>query len=324
MPSAGFVRIENHAGSADNATLIYSGATARVIATGVTFDAILPPAAFPDTIEAVARGGSINFDVRTNDVDDAAATALGAQVTSTPGSTGELFGTITLEADGTFTYENTDTSTGAAFDFFTYFVTDGTVYPGTGIASGSFASVTVIVQPDTVALAKPQQGASCGADIVLVIDSSGSVDDAEYALAQSALTAFVDAFLVDVATPTQFAMVEFNTTAERRFDFSSDPAFIQGEINLPRQVTQEVGPTPAVLTNYDAGLRKTHETFTDTTSGERADRPNIVVFASDGVPTRLGHFVPDGAAAVVAVPPAGTGADPFMLGVLGEIPGMAR
>ena len=149
-----------------------------------------------------------------------------------------------------------------------------------------------------------------------MLDSSGSITAEDFTKAQNALQTFADELLVNAETPTQFAMVEFNTTAQRRFPFSGDPDFIKTEINRGRVVTTTVGAHGPFFTNYDDGLRKAHELFTDGTSGRRTDSPNLIVFASDGVPTRQGHLVPNGAADVVAI----GASDPFLVGVLGEIP----
>jgi len=119
----------------------------------------------------------------------------------------------------------------------------------------------------------PTLGASCGTDIVLVIDGSGSISAAEYAQMQAALVGFVEAF---TGTPTEFALVEFATSAVLRQGFTNDAAAMIAEISEPR-----VQPGGS-YTNWDDGLFDARSLF------PHRSNPDLIVFASDGNPNRRG------------------------------------
>ena len=123
--------------------------------------------------------------------------------------------------------------------------------------------------------ANPPLAASCGLDLAMVIDGSLSIDASEYAQMQTAFQEFVEAF---AGTPTEYALVEFATSAAVRQGFTADGTSVINEINEPR--IQPGG----VYTNWDDGLFKARGLFP-----HRAN-PDLIVFASDGNPNRRdGH-----------------------------------
>jgi hypothetical protein len=125
-------------------------------------------------------------------------------------------------------------------------------------------------------LPNPALTASCGLDIVLIIDGSGSIDSTEYAQMQAALVEFVEAFLVDSVTPTQFALVELASGAVIRQAFTDNPTVMINEINEPR-----VQPS-GQFTNWDGGLYEGRILLPNRSN------PDLIVFTSDGNPNRRG------------------------------------
>jgi Mg-chelatase subunit ChlD len=153
--------------------------------------------------------------------------------------------------------------------------------------NGSGNNRTVTVNLLMQAVANPELEASCGLDIVLVIDGSGSIDNTEYAQMQAAFVDFVEAFLVDSTTPTEFALVEFATSAVVRLNFTSDAQTIIDEINEPR--VQPGGQ----FTNWDDGLLEARNLFPNRSN------PDLLVFSSDGNPNRRGGHTDLGHSATV-------------------------
>ncbi|NPV57244.1 MAG: VWA domain-containing protein, partial [Anaerolineae bacterium] len=125
----------------------------------------------------------------------------------------------------------------------------------------------------------PPLGQSCGLDIVLVIDSSSSIDATELAQMKAALILFVNAFLP--ATPTQIAIVEFNTSAAVTQGFTSDVSALTNAINSAPSVN--AGGTTR-YTNFDDALYEARMLFPNRSN------PDMIVFSSDGNPNRRdGH-----------------------------------
>jgi len=114
---------------------------------------------------------------------------------------------------------------------------------------------------------------SCGLDVVLVMDESGSIDNTEFGLMQAAFVAFVNALS---STPTQFALVDFGTVAHLRSDFTSNYTAIEALIND----TKLGGGTQ--YTNWQDALSVAHGLFPN------RGNPELIIFASDGNPNRIG------------------------------------
>jgi len=111
----------------------------------------------------------------------------------------------------------------------------------------------------------------CGVDIALVIDSSGSIEGGELTQIKNAFLGFVSALLP--ATPTQFSVTEFDTTASVTQSFTSNTTAINNAINAA---------SSGGYTNWEDGLVKAQSTY-----DPRLDKPNLVLFASDGNPNRV-------------------------------------
>jgi uncharacterized protein YegL len=122
-------------------------------------------------------------------------------------------------------------------------------------------------------VANPDLNETCGLDIALVIDSSGSVDTTELGQMKTAFTGFVDAFLPE--TPTMFSVTEFDDVGTVAQAFTSDQALVNAAIN---------GASSGGSTNWQDALDKAAGTF-----DPRADKADLIVFASDGEPNRYGN-----------------------------------
>ena len=126
--------------------------------------------------------------------------------------------------------------------------------------------------PSVCYATNPQLSSSCGIDMALVIDVSGSIDSTELAQMKSALSSFVDAFLPN--TPTKIAVVKFDTTATIIHQYSNDATSLKNAIN---------GASGGGYTNWQDALYDTHSLY-----DHRLDKPDLYVFASDGEPNRYG------------------------------------
>ncbi|MCA9329534.1 VWA domain-containing protein [Candidatus Saccharibacteria bacterium] len=119
----------------------------------------------------------------------------------------------------------------------------------------------------------PTLAQSCGLDIALVIDRSNSIGNTEMNKIKNAMTGFTDALN---GTPTQFSVTQFGTNASVIRNFTSNVTLVNSAIN---GVSTGGGGT-----NWEDGLLKAQGSF-----DPRADKPNLIIFASDGNPTyRIG------------------------------------
>jgi len=115
----------------------------------------------------------------------------------------------------------------------------------------------------------PELSESCGLDISLVLDSSGSIDEANLDTMKEAFNTFVNTFIP--GTPTQFSVVDFDDKARLLQAFSGNVDSITPKINEP---------VSGGATNWQDALLVAQNSFTGGT-----DKPNLVIFASDGNPT---------------------------------------
>ncbi|MCX6817786.1 MAG: VWA domain-containing protein [Candidatus Aenigmarchaeota archaeon] len=126
--------------------------------------------------------------------------------------------------------------------------------------------------PSVCTVANQNLTQSCGIDMALVIDVSGSIDSTELAQMKTALNSFVDAFLPN--TPTKIAVIKFDTTATVIHAYSNDATSLKNAIN---------GASGGGYTNWQDALLDTHSLY-----DHRIDKPDLYVFASDGEPNRYG------------------------------------
>ncbi len=123
----------------------------------------------------------------------------------------------------------------------------------TGVGTGQIAVSDVNIDVTYEAVApNPTLSASCGLDMVIVIDRSGSIDSSEMSSMKSALNGFVDALLP--ATPTQIAVVQFGTTSQVAQGFTGDASTLHTAIN-------GVPLGPGEYTNWAYGLYNARNLF---------------------------------------------------------------
>jgi len=118
----------------------------------------------------------------------------------------------------------------------------------------------------------PALPTSCGLDMGLVIDSSGSIDSTELGQMKTAYKDFVDAFLP--GTPTQMSVVEFDSTViPPSLGFTSDISDIKDDIDAA---------VSGGRTNWEGALLESHGLY-----DPRPAKPDLMVFASDGNPNAI-------------------------------------
>ncbi len=159
---------------------------------------------------------------------------------------------------------------------------DGCSYPACQVESGWSCTST---NPSVCKTINPTLPSSCGIDMVLIIDSSGSISSSELTQMKDAFKGFVDAFLPN--TPTQIAVVDFDSLGHLVQDYTSDIDDIKSAID---------SATSGGNTNWEDGLKEAHDEFNN-----RADKPDLYVFASDGNPNTVGDTSPSSVSESVAV-----------------------
>lgn len=182
---------------------------------------------------------------------------------------------------GSWTCENTADKTGAGSFNVTFNITAPIILGAHTFEARAFSNSSCSQnQSNTYSLANtvnvsivanPALSDSCGMDIALVIDSSGSISSTELTQMKAAYTSFLNAFLP--ATSTQFSVTDFDTNAAVVQSFTA---------NLTQLTTAVNSPNSGGYTNWHDGLTKAQSTF-----DPRADKPNLVIFASDGNPNTI-------------------------------------
>jgi len=129
-------------------------------------------------------------------------------------------------------------------------------------------SVVVDYTAPVLPAPNPALAQSCGIDMVLVIDTSTSIDNTELGQMRSAFVSFVNTMLP--ATPANIAVVSFDDSAVLQQSFTNNITTLTTKINS----TDGDG-----YTNWEAALLLARNQFT-------ADgKPHLIVFSSDGNPT---------------------------------------
>lgn len=122
-------------------------------------------------------------------------------------------------------------------------------------------------------LPNPVLTQSCGLDVGLVIDSSGSINPTELGQMQTAFKGFVDAFLP--GTPTRLSVVEFDTDVEGlSLPFTDNVTILKMRIDAAES---------GGFTNWEAGLFAAHSLY-----DPRPAKADLILFASDGNPNTVG------------------------------------
>lgn len=141
------------------------------------------------------------------------------------------------------------------------------------------------------------------ADVMLVIDRSGSIDNTELATMKTAANAFIDA-LAPSAAGVHIGLVSFSSSATLNHHLSDDGTSVKTAMDA----LLLVGGT----TNLADGISTADAELTGV--NDRGDAPNIMVVITDGVPN-VGS--PDGetAGTNAANTAKGNGAEIFVVGV---------
>lgn len=133
----------------------------------------------------------------------------------------------------------------------------------------------------------PPLSQSCGLDIGLIVDTSGSVDSTEMGQMKTALKSFAGAF---VGTPTVFSLTSFNTNSTLNRPFSRTPTQMAGTSPSTGDISTDIPSAGNNHTNWDSGFGRSFDSFTP---DPHADKSNLIVIATDGSPNRFGYPTTD-------------------------------
>jgi hypothetical protein len=177
-----------------------------------------------------------------------------------------------FESSGTDTGEFTISTTGLAAG--TYDVTF-VAYSNDSCSAGASLPFTLT---DAVTVVGPAPNPlfpdTCGLDVVLVLDSSGSIDSGELATMKAAMASFVTAF-ENVAQDSRYAVVDFDTTGTVVQGFNDSVATTNTAIN-------SAAISSGGSTNWDDALADANGLLPD------GPQENLVIFATDGNPNTIG------------------------------------
>ncbi len=151
--------------------------------------------------------------------------------------------------------------------------------PLAGSAGPYSYDISHIVITTRPLVSNPPLGQSCGLDIGLVVDRSGSVSSSEMSDMKTALTNFANAF---DGTPTVFSLTSFATNSTLNRAFSRTPTQMAGDIST------DIPASGDGNTNWDSGLARSYGSF-----DPRPAKADLMVIATDGSPNRWGYPVTD-------------------------------
>ena len=143
-------------------------------------------------------------------------------------------------------------------------------------------------EPSLCLADNPELKAACGLDMMLVMDSSGSISASELNIIKNAYKNFVDAVLPN--TPSEVAVVDFDNTGTLILNYTDDVATIKAAID-------SVGSGGA--TNWEDALEEAHDQFDNNLANQ-----DLYIFASDGHPNRAGDapiILPEPSAVLAAI-----------------------
>jgi len=133
----------------------------------------------------------------------------------------------------------------------------------------------IINHEDTIFYRKPNVTLTqtCGLDVVIVMDHSGSIDATELSNEQAAINAIVTALMPE--TPTEMALVTFDTSATLVQPFTASESTMTSAVS---GVT-----TTGNFTNWDDAIRDGRVLFPN-----RSGKSDLLIVVSDGHPNRRG------------------------------------
>ncbi|MEL7252725.1 MAG: Ig-like domain-containing protein [Pseudomonadota bacterium] len=249
----------------------------------------------------------------TIDATDIDGDDLQFSLVTSPGD--DPLGTLTVNEDGTFTYERDDF--GSGFDVFTVEITDGeeTVTVdltfaleddggevaeelGLGVDFNLTATEEAPAGSATVTVSQP---ASTPINIVFAMDQSGSFSDEfgeQIAAVRDTIKALVAQF-EGSTTPVTIQLTVFNSTATNSgpFDLTNDAAIVDGELtgaiadaltqienNFAGGGTSWVSAINAADSFYD-NQEDFYQSLTDETGEQFGDPVNLLYLITDGQPS---------------------------------------
>ncbi|MFH2086015.1 MAG: VWA domain-containing protein [bacterium] len=133
----------------------------------------------------------------------------------------------------------------------------------------------IIVQQPTVA--NPTLSASCGLNVVLILDSSDSMSDGDITTVKNAATTLVNSLMP--ATPTKIGVIDFDTTV---IGTSLSPTNVKANVLTKINSIGHTGATE--YTNWDEALQ---------TADAMVGSGDLVVVITDGNPTRSNGSLSD-------------------------------
>jgi VCBS repeat-containing protein len=223
------------------------------------------------------KGDAISGQLFASDVD------AGDALTFSLGAKGPANGTVTIAANGSFTY--TPKAGFQGLDTFDFTVSDGK--GGTSTSRATIAvvsesdnsggsSVSLDIQPEGTVISTASPVDATGVNLVIALDRSGSIGATEWNVqvnqVADALQALAQRF-AGAATSVDVRIVAYSTTATVTPTYSlTDPALINAVRNLPYT---------GGSTNYSAALTATETFFDSQPKGEA----NFLYFITDGQPT---------------------------------------
>jgi len=149
-------------------------------------------------------------------------------------------------------------------------------------ACGSWWDPEVTVNLTVIGVTNPTLSQSCGMDIVLALDMSGSVDTSgDVGTVKAAAKAFVDAFLP--GTDSLVGLVEFSGTITPAFGGAT---VVQGLTTDGVDLNSDIdGLTADGYTNWEAALLLATALLEGGSDRDDADHPDVIVVFTDGDPT---------------------------------------
>lgn len=144
-----------------------------------------------------------------------------------------------------------------------------TAYGTLGTPEGTINSEDVIFfrRPN------PVLAQTCGLDVVVVLDNSGSIDAGELASEKALVNGIVTALMPE--TPTEMALVVFNTSAAVAQAFTASEATMTGAVNAVA--------ASGNFTNWDDAIADGRVLLP-----HRAGNADLIIVVSDGHPNRRG------------------------------------
>ena len=124
-----------------------------------------------------------------------------------------------------------------------------------------------------------------GLDIALVVDKSSSISKPELGKAAKFLKDLVDKFNPG-PDEDHFGLITFSQTPTTAFTFADSEYYDKEAL---KQGIDSSLATPGRGTRTDRALTAAADTLFTAAGGDRADKPNVMIVLTDGIPHNLGR-----------------------------------